>query len=280
MSKAQYHIHQIFYNDATRAQLDDGFIPLDNSDGRADWYEFWAIRQFLQTHTLDTDAYYGFLSPKFTDKTGLSASHVFEFIQQYSYRAVDAFVISPVWSHTAFFKNVFEQGEFFHRGLKAATKEFLQRAQVAVDLETLVTHSQNTAFGNYIIGKPEFWRQWLILADALFEIAEQEQDEYARGLSELVYYGGRPEAPMKVFVQERLATLILATQNFKVAAYDTSYGPLCLDLVQDNEYFRADFLACDAFKIAYTESQQPTFLRAYEKKREELELKYRHMNER
>ena len=276
----QIQIHQIFYNDATRAQLDAGFIPLDNSNGRADWYEFGAIRDFLHANSLDEQVYYGFFSPKFNDKTGLTSTQWLEFIRA-NYRAdVDAFVVSPVWSHTAFFRNVFEQGEFFHNGLWAAATEFFSRAQVAVDLNQLITHSQNTAFANYIVAKPTFWRQWLILADALFAIAEAGADEYAQKLSHLVYYGGRAEVPMKVFLQERFATTLIATQAFKVVTFDTCYGPDCLDLVRNNDYFRADLLACDAFKIAYTQSSQPTFLRAYEKRREAIELDFRQMYER
>ena len=42
------HIHQIYYNEQTRAQLDPGYIPLDNTDNpRPEWYEFWVIKQFF-----------------------------------------------------------------------------------------------------------------------------------------------------------------------------------------------------------------------------------------
>ncbi|MGL4766674.1 MAG: hypothetical protein ACRCV6_01100 [Formosimonas sp.] len=272
------YIHQIYYNEHSRTQLDAGFIPLDNRHGRPDWYEFAAIRDFLHRETLLEHAYYGFFSPKFTAKTGLTAQQCSEFIHNRHQPDVDAFVISPVWSHTAFFRNVFEQGEFFHKGLWAAATEFFQRAQYNIDLTQLVTHSQNTAFANYIVAKPAFWRQWLALADKLYALAEAAADDYARNLSQLVYYGGRPEAGMKVFLQERLATTLLATQPFKVVAYDTSRGPLNLDLVNNNDYFITDLLACDALKIAYTQSQQPSFLRAYEKRRALIELNFQQMS--
>lgn len=63
MQKA--YIHQIFYSEETRKSLDAGFIPLDNSNQRPDWCEYWPIRNFLINAPLDSDGFYGFLSPKF-----------------------------------------------------------------------------------------------------------------------------------------------------------------------------------------------------------------------
>jgi hypothetical protein len=273
----QIYIHQIYYSDETQAQLDKGFLPLDNTNGLKDWYEYWPIRKFLQKNKLDDNAYYGFFSPKFTEKTGLTSSHVFDFIRETFHPNVDAFLFSPVWSHTAFYRNVFEQGERYHAGLMPAAQELCDRSGVDVDLTKLVNHSQNSVFGNYIVAKPAFWRQWLKLGESLFAIAEEGEDGYAKSLSNLAEYGGRPQAPMKVFLQERIASLILATQPFKTIAFDSSYGPLCLDIVNHNDYFRLDLLACDAFKQAYTYTGQPIFEIAYLKKRVELELKYSQM---
>jgi hypothetical protein len=72
---------QIFYNDATRAALDPEFEPLDNTNSeRPDWYEYWPMRRFFSQNTLDPETYYGFLSPKFHIKTGLSGRQVKDFV--------------------------------------------------------------------------------------------------------------------------------------------------------------------------------------------------------
>ena len=92
----QIYIHQIYYSDETQAQLDKGFLPLDNTNGLKDWYEYWPIRKFLQKNKLDDNAYYGFFSPKFTEKTGLTSSHVFDFIRETFHPNVDAFLFSQM----------------------------------------------------------------------------------------------------------------------------------------------------------------------------------------
>ena len=69
-------IHQIFYNAYTEKSLDQGFIPLDNSDNvRPDWREYWPIRKYLINNELNENDLYGFFSPKFKEKTGLSADN-------------------------------------------------------------------------------------------------------------------------------------------------------------------------------------------------------------
>jgi hypothetical protein len=53
---------QIFYDEKTRASLDRDFEPLDNTDSeRADWYEYWPIRNWLSRNELNESSYYGFL---------------------------------------------------------------------------------------------------------------------------------------------------------------------------------------------------------------------------
>ena len=73
---------------------DPGFDVLDNSaNERPDWYEYWPIRKFLLNETLDENAFYGFLSPKFKLKTNLSAAEVRDFIKDRSPR--------PMWCCSA-----------------------------------------------------------------------------------------------------------------------------------------------------------------------------------
>lgn len=269
------HIHQIFYNDATRAQLDAGFIALDNTENaRPDWYEYWPMRQFLLNNDLDESAYYGFLSPSFGAKTGLSSSEVFGFIEQKIKSDVDAFVFSPFWAHAAYFRNVFTQGDISHKGLMSAAQEFLRRADYSADLNTLMTHSQNTAYSNYVVAKPAFWRAWLKLTGQLFTIAEELRDDYARDIATPVFYWQHPDTPMKVFLQERIATLLLATQPYKVVAYETSSSPTSLALLNYNAEHKPALIICDALKQAYTQTGHALYEAAYLHKIAELELNF------
>src|ERR1700677_4841417 len=104
-------IYQILNHYTPREELDPGFAVLDNSaNQRPDWFEYWPIRKFLLNETLDEDAFYGFLSPKFKHKTNLSAALVREFILAAA-AATDVVLFSPSIHNSAYFLSVFEHGE-------------------------------------------------------------------------------------------------------------------------------------------------------------------------
>lgn len=260
------HLYQIYYDDASFQALDAGFIPLDNrSNERPDWSEYWPIRHFLRTHTLDEGAYYAFLSPKFELKTQLNAAQLMQFIQAQHRPDVDAFIVSPFWDQAAFFQNIFEQGDFWHPDLMAVSKAFLQRIGHAVDLDALVTHGHNTVFCNYIVAKPRFWYRWMALIEQLFEIAEASpRDELGQALSVGTRHNGGYSHPFKVFIQERLATFILATEPFKVVSYPLYH---LQTMIAEFETRRLALLDCDAHKQAFAQTGHVIFEQAYRESR-------------
>ena len=60
------HVFIIAYSKEIAAAIEPGYLLLDNIDNvRADWREYWPIRNYLLNHELDEDSYYGFFSPRF-----------------------------------------------------------------------------------------------------------------------------------------------------------------------------------------------------------------------
>src|ERR1700693_1383450 len=110
------NIFQIYYNQATREQLDPGFLPLENTGNpRPDWSEYWPIRNFLLTTTLNENELYGFLSPSFQGKSSLTSAQVTEFINPNPVR--DVYSFSPLKQDSMCYLNVFEHGNRYHPGM-------------------------------------------------------------------------------------------------------------------------------------------------------------------
>jgi hypothetical protein len=242
---AHSHIFQILAPQVSRSELDPGFSVLDNmANERPDWYEYWPIRNFLLKEALDDTAFYGFVSPKFQSKTNLTAAQVFEFIEQ-SPAGTEVVLFSPSIHTSAHFLNVFEQGEAEHPGLMGTSKDFLRRIGMAVDLDELVCDSRNTVTSNYFAAKPRFWRAWLALNEQLFAIAEASPDALGKALTAHTEYRGAFEVQMKVFIMERIASLILASdRSFACRAHDP--------FVAENRIYKLPLaIVCDALKIAY-----------------------------
>jgi hypothetical protein len=239
------HIHQILTPHILRQELDPGFAVLDNlSNERPDWFEYWPIRNYLLSHYLDDDAYYGFLSPKFELKTGLTAAVVRDFIL-HADPATDVVLLSPSIHNSAYYWNVFEHGEAEHPGLMDAAKALFARLALPDDLETFVSDSRNTVFSNYFIAKPRFWRAWLAVNEKLYAIAETPGDALGEVLRAPTSYRGAVGVQMKVFIMERMASWLLACgEGFKAQVRDPF-------VARSRIYKLPVAIACDALKIAY-----------------------------
>jgi hypothetical protein len=239
------HIHQILNHYTRREELDPGFDVLDNSSNpRPDWFEYWPIREFLRSEALDENAYYGFLSPKFQLKTGLSSAAVRDFILE-GRGAADVVLFSPSIHNSAFFLNVFEHGDAEHPGLKDVAMRLFARLGLACDLDALVSDSRNTVHSNYFIAKPRFWRAWLSINEQLFTIAETPDDPLGAALRAPAPYRGALNVQMKIFVMERVATWLLMTDRSFTARVRDPF------VARSRIYKLPLAVVCDALKIAY-----------------------------
>jgi hypothetical protein len=239
------HIYQILTHYTPRQDLDPGFGVLDNSaNERPDWFEYWPIRKFLLGEALDENAFYGFLSPKFRLKTNLSAAAVREFISAID-SAADVILFSPSIHNSAYYWNVFDHGDSEHPGLKDTARQLLERLGLPHDLDSLVSDSRNTVYSNYFVAKPRFWRAWLALNEKMFAIAETPIDALGQALRSPTSYRSGSNVQMKVFIMERVATLLLTVdRSFTVRVRDPFAA-------RSRLYKLPVALVCDALKIAY-----------------------------
>jgi hypothetical protein len=260
MSGSRAHIYQIFYSEETRAELDPGFIPLDNvSNERPDWREYWPIRKFLLNNTLDPDDHYGFFSPKFGLKTRLKADAVQAFVAQAGNS--DAVLFSPFPDFSAFYFSVFEQAHASHPGFLEGCQEFLRAVDLNVDLKEIINDSTNTVFCNYFVAKATFWAKWLELTEKLFAVCEQAGSPLGQKLRANVSYGS-DAVPLKVFVMERIASLVLSLHpELRTTAY-CPYGMIWSG-ISTLEISQRELLYCDALKMAYRRQRYPQFLDEY-----------------
>lgn len=252
-------IYQIFYSAATRAQLDPGFIPLDNlANERPDWREYWPIRQFLLKNPPTGDDFIGFFSPKFLEKTGLQSSQVVDFISRQT-QDCDVILFSPFFDQIAAYWSIFEHGINHHPGIFQTFKMVTELLAPGTALETLSTDSRNTVFSNYFAARPAFWNAWLEKNERLFAIAESGNDELADKLNTTVKYAEQ-DLTAKVFVMERVATLMLATDSrWRVQVRDPLQSPID-PLFKD---FRLQLICMDALKIAHSTRDAPEYQTAY-----------------
>jgi hypothetical protein len=258
-------IFQIFYSEETKSQNDPGFLPLNNlANERPDWREYWPIRNYLLTNDLEEETRYGFLSPKFEAKTALNARKVAEFIGN---NDSDVILFSPYFDQSAFNFNVFQQLEAAHGGSLIVAQECLRILRPDVNIYSLIMDSRNTVYCNYFIANKNFWEIWLTYCETIFNIAESNDSELARRLnSDVVHDGGT--AAMKVFIIERIASFILATNNdIKVKFYNPMELPLGNQIWEN---FKNELCILDSLKISFLTNPMVQYAQEFERIRFEV----------
>ncbi|WP_135622599.1 hypothetical protein [Solemya pervernicosa gill symbiont] len=197
--------------------------------------------------------WYGFLSPKFQRKTQLDPQHVIQMIKENSQHANVA-LFSPGWDQNAFFKNPWEQGEIWHPGITQLSQDFVSYLNLDIDLESLVTDSYSAVFSNYVIAKKEYWVEWKRIPQKSFLFSEENKGKLGSSQN-TSYSSSRNQYPMKTFIQERFASLILTTGEFQVLSPDTFIqsmtGKVFKRLFQDSLETRKLLAICDLLKSKY-----------------------------
>jgi hypothetical protein len=256
------NIFQIHYDQATKAQIDPGFLPLENPGNlRADWREYWPIRRFFLENTLNENELYGFLSPSFYNKSRLSSAQVYAFIDANPGR--DVYSFSPLKQDSMCYLNVFEHGNRYHPGMIEVTDAFMRSIGVEVDYTDLVMDLRTTIFCNYFAAKPVFWEKWFAITERMFEITESESGELSDKIGAVTDYRQKRHSPvdMKVFIVERIASLVLALDPaLSVAHYDIEQMPW-----SEATYYpyRDEMMTANALKMAYAQTANKSYLRNF-----------------
>jgi hypothetical protein len=252
-------IYQIYYSEDTKKSLDDGFIPLDNRGQRPDWREYLPIRKFLQENPLDEDTLYGFFSWKFRQKTGLDSAAVYAFIDGLT-APVDVVSFSPFFDQGAFHLNTFEQAAVNHPGIWPTWESVVPLVAPGTDPHTVVMDSRQSIFCNYFAAKPSFWRTWLQKCELIFLAAERDTGRLSDQLNLNVAHDNGV-LPAKVFVIERMASLLLVTSPaWRVSNFD----PMRLRSSGSGvSRFAAELVMLDALKQSANTTHHDEYMQTY-----------------
>ncbi len=257
--KATARVFQICYTPGIRDTLDPGFEVMgDETNARPDWYEYWHIRNFLKSEMLQDDTFYGFFSPKFNEKTRLSSADVFEYIEEN--KDFDVILFSPYLDQNALFLNILEQGSVAHPELGPIFEKLCGKYFQNINLQQMVTSSENTVFCNFFVAKPKFWARWFEICEGIFQLIEESSDSLAIKLSGHTRYK-TSTAPVRTFIIERIATLIIySDKNWNVKSHPTHQSAVGKMSVAKSTNL---LLALDSLKSKFSCTGSYEYLNAY-----------------
>ncbi|MFJ9532064.1 hypothetical protein [Herbaspirillum sp. NPDC101396] len=193
-----------------------GFLSLQEGD-RPDWGDYAAIRAYFVNEVVDEEALYGFFPAGFAEQSGIAAADMVQFVERNP--GNDAYLFVPNQRDATCFLNVFEEAEFRHPGFRQLAQDYLDAVGLSLDLREFVTDSRATAHTGNVLAKPVFWKTWFDLCEQVFAVAESGDGPLAAGFN--AASGDASQAPLKVWLTERVASLVLALdQQLRIAVYD------------------------------------------------------------
>ncbi|MET4578983.1 hypothetical protein [Ottowia thiooxydans] len=259
-------LFQIYYNEETLASLDQGFIPLDNSKSeRPDFYEYWPIRQALLSQNFLDDEYIGFFSPRLKEKTNLTFDQMAEKI---NHARSEVISFSPCFEEIACYPNSFIQGDAVHPGLLKTAQRIFNRLGIKINLATLIQDQTRTIYSNYFVATYRFWKEWLQLSEQIFEISENKNSILGRSLNSKVKHRTSSSYAMKVFIMERLVSILLELRNID-AEIGIDFNKIPTTWPEGDRLFFT-LMDLDALKGHYIKTNLSVYQRFYEERRRQI----------
>ena len=262
------HIFQIYYSEESRKMIDSSFIPLDNSlNERADWREYWPIRNFLIENNLEKNTFYGFLSPKFNQKTKLNGAEIIEHHRNIAHR-YKMINLSPYYDLSSFYQNTFEQASASHKDIAEKSIRCMSKIFPDLRISDLVMTVENTIFCNYFTAQRNFWIEWFYICEKIFKWAEDSSSELFEDLNAITNHGNEL-IPFKVFLIERIASILAITREEKIDKYNSQtpiYGATIFKYEEDH----LSLMKLDSYKNSYQKTGDSIYLTLFSELRQEI----------
>lgn len=229
-------IYQIQYGDNVIGKFDSEFICYDCREfPESEKREIAHMQRFFHQGIWRRSdvSHFGLVSPKFNIKTGLTGFDFKNWIKLNP--GYDVYFINPFPQLQYFHFNVWEQGEYWHPGLKELADLLFESANLNLKVEGLPRNSRNTLlYSNYWVGNELFWRKFIAFVDKLTSAIEAlKHEEKNRFFIRAPHYASATYFP---FVFERIfSTYINFDKTVRCLAYPYSQDEILRRCVNDFE---------------------------------------------
>jgi hypothetical protein len=164
-------IHQIYYEENQVSHLDEDFIPYRNvANPRPEWCEYFVFRTEYLAGTCG-HGLTGFLSWKFGQKTGLSGGKFCRWIA--THPGYDVYFVNPFPNLVRKrFRNVWHQGSRCHPAILPIAQSLFDKVGYRFNLEAIAMDERVTAYCNYWVATPKFWRRYMEFCEPVHDVVE------------------------------------------------------------------------------------------------------------
>ena len=212
-------INQIYYREDQLPHLDKDFIPYNNLENLKPHLCEWYIWDKEYENSKQQHEYWGHISWKFGEKTGLTGKQFKDWIEANT--GYDLYFVNPCIVNEAVFTNSWIQGDNCHPGISDIANSFYNRIGYKdMNVKSYILDHNRTMYANYLVGNDNFWSKFLEFTRKLFTEAEKDagfhQAVFGAGLAG---YARNRDLPMFPFLIERLVPLFIELEKIPTLSY-------------------------------------------------------------
>jgi hypothetical protein len=207
-------VWQIYFQSDQHRHLDPGFSPLNNVGVKHEALEFNVFDRLWQskeTHQLD---YWGAVSWRFAEKTGLSSTEFFSLLR--TQPQADVYFMNPFPKDEALFENSWIQGEISHPGLLELVQAIFALLGIPSSTVFRAMHSTSYSLCNFFVGNNRFWSAYIPHVQELLKAAEARLPPDLRNrlhTSDADWRGLHNHATYIPFIVERIFPVFMLNQG-------------------------------------------------------------------
>lgn len=214
------HLYQIWYDEISKPDKQSDLLAFDcRNNPEFLKREIAHLIRFYDeiVKYADEDTYFALLSPRFSEKTGLTINRVNDFVLKNPNE--DVYLFNPFPMHVYLDMNVWENGELQHEGLKELTQLLFDTAGINFNVYNKYRNTvYNTVYCNYWVASKPFLNDFIgflkKLDNTIDHMPKYNRDRY---FSDARYH---TKASFYPFIFERLiSTFLVLNSNYKAKPF-------------------------------------------------------------
>jgi hypothetical protein len=209
-------IFQSYFLPEQLSQIDPLITPFDNTTNtRPELREYHLFKRAIdEGHTNDLDMW-GMLGPRWQEKVKYPAIEMWKSIENAP--AHDVYIFNHARVVNALTTNVWEQGEYFHKGIKQVARYALEKVIGSGDVVDVLMTDSVTCYCSYFVATKEFWQDYIRFLDQIKAVLDNLPPELNRIYQSSAGYGRDLTLNLFPFIIERMfSTYLSLTPKWKV----------------------------------------------------------------
>ena len=209
-----YKIFQICFQQDQISQVDPLLTPFDNTENKyPELREYHNFNRIIDEGFTDNLDAWGIFGPRWQEKLRYSAANIKDAVDHNP--GYDIYLFNYGRALAALTQNVWEQSDFFHKGIKRVTIAAFRAGGYDTSVFDKVM-TDYTCYCSYFIATKAFWKDYILFVRDIKKKLDELTGEDGEIYNSVSNYHRDQKLGLFPFIVERLLPTFLYLKNYKV----------------------------------------------------------------